>query len=476
MDNALLPAEPYRIKVVEGIRRLTRDQRLDALAAAHHNLFLLKSEDVYIDLLTDSGTGAMSDRQWSAMMSGDEAYAGSRSFDRLAESVSEVMGFPLLIPTHQGRGAEHVLFSSLLAPGQHVIGNVHFDTTRAHIEHRQAVALDLAVEEIYDPQDHAPFKGNLDVERADEHIRRVGRDAVPLILVTVTCNSGGGQPVSMANLTAVRALADRWGIPFFLDACRFAENAFFIQQREPGYAGRTTASIAREMCDLADGCTFSAKKDGIANIGGFAAFRDAALYQKAVPWAILFEGFTTYGGMAGRDLEAIAVGLREVVEQPYLEWRIGQVARLADGMRAAGVPLVEPVGGHAVFLDALRFLPHVPQTAYPAQSLACELYVDGGVRGVEVGGIMAGRDPQTGAERFSRLEMVRLAVPRRAYTDAHMAVVVQAARLTLDRSGGIGGLRIVSEPPVLRHFAAHFAPAPLPDPAPGLEAPAVPGS
>ncbi len=476
MDDALPPAEPFRIKAVEGIRRLTRDQRLHALGAAHHNLFLLKSEDVYIDLLTDSGTGAMSDRQWAAMMAGDEAYAGSRSFDRLAESASEVMGFPYLIPAHQGRGAEHVLFSALVAPGQQVIGNVHFDTTRAHIEHRQAVALDLAVEEIYDAQDRSPFKGNLDVERAEAHIRGVGRDAVPLILVTVTCNSGGGQPVSMANLTAVRGLADRWGIPFFLDACRFAENAYFIQQREPGYAGRTVASIAREMCNLADGCTFSAKKDGLANIGGFVAFRDASLYQKAVPWAILFEGFLTYGGLAGRDLEAIAVGLREVVEQPYLEWRIGQVARLAEGMRAAGVPLVEPSGGHAVFLDAVRFLPHVPQTAYPAQSLACELYADGGVRGVEVGGVMAGRDPKTGQERFPRLEMVRLAVPRRVYTDAHMAVVVEAARLTLARSARIGGLRIVHEPPVLRHFSARLAPVPLSDLPRSPEARAARGS
>ncbi len=458
MPDILPPAEPFRIKAVEGIRRLSREQRLRALEAAHYNLFMIRSGDVYIDLLTDSGTGAMSDRQWAAMMAGDESYAGSRSFEHLAGSVSEVMGFPYLVPTHQGRGAEHVLFSALVAPGQQVIGNVHFDTTRAHVEHRGAEALDFAVEEIYDTQDRSPFKGNLDVARADEHIKRVGRDAVPLVLVTVTCNSGGGQPVSMANLRAVRALADRWGMPFFLDACRFAENAYFIQQREPGYAERTVASIAREMCDLADGCTFSAKKDGLANIGGFVAFRDAALYEKAVPWAILFEGFLTYGGMAGRDLEAIAVGLREVVDQQYLEWRIGQVARLAEGMRAASVPLVEPTGGHAVFLDARRFLPHVPPAAYPAQSLACELYADGGVRGVEVGGVMAGRDPRTGQERLPRLEMVRLAVPRRVYTDAHMAVVVETARLTLARSATIGGLRIVHEPPVLRHFSARFAP------------------
>jgi tryptophanase len=459
MDDMLLPpAEPYRIKMVEPIRRLTREQRCRALERAYYNLFFLRSEDVYIDLLTDSGTSAMSDRQWAALMVGDEAYAGSRSFYRLQEAVEEVLGFPYVIPTHQGRGAEHVLFTALVQPGQHVIGNVHFDTTRAHIEHRGAVAHDLAVEAIYDPEDRSPFKGNLDVDRADAFIREVGRTRVGLIMVTVTCNSGGGQPVSLANLRAVRALADRWELPFFLDACRVAENAYFIQHREPGCSDRSVAEIVREICDLADGCTFSAKKDGLANIGGFIAVRRPEVYDRLAPWAVLFEGFLTYGGLAGRDLEAIAIGLREVLDESYLAWRTGQVARLAEGLRTVGVPIVEPPGGHAVFLDARRFLPHVPQDAFPAQALACALYLDGGIRGVEIGGVMAGRDPRTGRERPPRLELVRLAVPRRVYTESHMAVVVETARLTLARRDEIGGVRFVHEPPVLRHFTARFAP------------------
>jgi tryptophanase len=336
-DDTLPPAEPFRIKVVEPIRRLTREQRRQALEEAHYNLFFLKSEDVYIDLLTDSGTSAMSDRQWAALMVGDEAYAGSRSFYRFQQAVEEVLGFPRVIPTHQGRGAEHVLFTALVQPGQHVIGNVHFDTTRAHIEHRGAVAHDLAIEAVYDPLDVSPFKGNLDVERADALIRDVGREAVGLILVTVTCNSGGGQPVSLENLKAVRGLADRWGIPFFLDACRVAENAYFIRQREPGQAGRSVASIVREICDLADGCTFSAKKDGLANIGGFIGVRSSELYERAAPWAVLFEGFLTYGGLAGRDLEAIAVGLREVLDESYLDWRAPSISTAgSEAWRSAG--------------------------------------------------------------------------------------------------------------------------------------------
>lgn len=458
IDDPLPPAEPYRIKAVEPIRQLTSEQRRRALRDAHYNLFFLRSEDVYIDLLTDSGTCAMSDHQWAALMMGDEAYAGSRSFYRFQQAVEEVLGFPRVIPTHQGRGAEHVLFTALARPGHHVIGNVHFDTTRAHIEHRGAVAHDLAVEVIYDPQDGSPFKGNLDVERAEALIREVGREQVALILVTVTCNTGGGQPVSLANLRSVRALADRWGIPFFLDACRVAENAYFIQRREPGYADRSVASIVREICGLADGCTFSAKKDGLANIGGFIGIRGQEFYDRAAPWAVLFEGFLTYGGLAGRDLDAIAVGLREVLDEAYLEWRVGQVGRLAAALRAGGVPVVEPPGGHAVFLDARRFLPHVPQQVFPAQALACALYLDGGVRGVEIGGVMAGRDPRTGQERPPRLELVRLAVPRRAYTESHMAVVVETARRTLARRDEIGGMRFVHEPPVLRHFTARFAP------------------
>ncbi|MDQ7842314.1 MAG: tryptophanase [Armatimonadota bacterium] len=454
------PAEPYRIKVVEPIRWTTREERARLLAEAGWNLFRLRAEDVSIDLLTDSGTGAMSDRQWAALMMGDEAYAGSRSFYRLRETVEDLFGFPHVLPTHQGRGAEHILCILLVRPGQHVIGNMHFDTTRAHIEHRGGIADDLAVEAIHDPTARLPFKGDLDIARAEALIGDVGREQVAFLHMTVTCNSGGGQPVSLANLRAVRNLADRHGLPFFLDACRIAENAFFIKEQEPGYAGRSVASIIREICDLADGCTFSGKKDALVNIGGFLALRHPALYEQAAPWGVLFEGFPTYGGLAGRDLEAMAQGLREVTDEHYLAWRIGQVRWLGGQMLERGIPIVEPIGGHAVFLDALRFLPHLPRRQYPGQALACALYEDGGVRGVEIGAVMAGRDPRTGEERFPRLELVRLAVPRRVYTQSHLAVVAATAAATFARRETVRGLRIVSEPPALRHFLARFEPLP----------------
>ena len=454
----LPPAEPFRIKVVEPIRRTTREERVRLLDLAGYNLFNLRSEDVAIDLLTDSGTGAMSDRQWSALMLGDEAYAGSRSFYHLQESATELFGFPHVLPTHQGRGAENLLFTVLVHPGQHVIGNIHFDTTRAHIEHKQGIADDLAVEVIHDPTSRAPFKGDLDLDHAEALIEDLGRDRIALILMTVTCNSGGGQPVSLANLRAVRALADRHGLPFFLDACRIAENAFFIKEREPGYAQRSVASIIHEMCDLADGCTFSGKKDALVNIGGFVAFRDAALYGQAASWGVLFEGFPTYGGLAGRDLEAMAQGLREIVDEEYLAWRIGQVRWLGERLLASGIPIVEPIGGHAVFLDALRFLPHMPRAHYPGQALACALYEEGGVRTVEIGAVLAGRDPVTKQERFPRLELVRLAIPRRVYTQSHMAVVAETVTATFQRGAAVRGLRIVHEPPALRHFLARFEP------------------
>lgn len=452
------PAEPYRIKVVEPIRRTTRDDRVRLLTEAGHNLFLLRSEDVYIDLLTDSGTGAMSDRQWAALMIGDEAYAGSRSFYRLRDTVAEIFGFPHVLPTHQGRGAENILFTVLVRPGQHVIGNMHFDTTRAHIEHTGGVADDLVVEAMHDPTARVPFKGDLDLRQAARLVEDVGWDQVALILITVTCNTGGGQPVSLGNLRATREFADRHHLPFFLDAARIAENAFLIKEREPGYASLSVASIVREMCDLADGCTFSGKKDALANIGGFLAFREAALYQKAAPLGVLFEGFLTYGGMAGRDMEAMAQGLREVVDEEYLAWRIGQVRWLGERLLEAGAPVVEPIGGHAVFLDALRFLPHLPRPRYPAQALACALYEDGGVRGVEVGAVLAGREPATGRERFPRLELVRLAIPRRVYTQSHMSYVAETVAQTSHRRERIRGLRFVFEPPVLRHFTARFEP------------------
>lgn len=454
----LPPAEPYRIKVVEPIRRTTRGERIRLLADAGYNLFLLRSEDVYIDLLTDSGTGAMSDRQWAALMMGDEAYAGSRSFYRLRDTVAEILGFPHVLPTHQGRGAENILFTVLVRPGQHVIGNMHFDTTRAHIEHKRGIADDLVVEAMHDPIARIPFKGDLDLQQAEVLAAGVGRDQIALVLMTVTCNTGGGQPVSMANLRATREFADRHHLRFFLDAARIAENAFFIKEREAGFSGRSVVAIAREMCDLADGCTFSAKKDGLVNIGGFLAFRDPALYQEAAPLGVLFEGFLTYGGMAGRDMEAMAVGLREVMDEEYLGWRIGQVRWLGERLLEAGIPVVEPIGGHAVFLDALRFLPHLPRAQYPGQALACALYEDGGVRGVEIGAVLAGRDPATKQERFPRLELVRLAVPRRVYTQSHMAYVAETVGETHRRRDRIRGLRFVHEPPVLRHFMARFEP------------------
>jgi len=454
----LPPAEPFRIKMVEPIRLIPPDERAARLREAGYNLFRLRAADVYIDLLTDSGTGAMSDRQWAALMMGDEAYAGSRSFERLRDVVADVFGFPYVLPTHQGRGAEHLLFTVLVQPGRHVIGNMHFDTTRAHIEHRRGIPDDLAQDVIHDPAARAPFKGDLDLSKAEALLAASGRDQVALILMTVTCNAGGGQPVSLANLRAVRALADRYRLPFFLDACRIAENAWFIKAREPGFAGRSVASIVREMCDLADGCTFSGKKDALANVGGFAAFRDAGLYEQAASWGVLFEGFPTYGGLAGRDLEAMAQGLREVTDESYLDWRIGQVRWLGDRMLAAGIPLVEPVGGHAVFIDALRFLPHLPRGQYPAQALACALYEAGGVRGVEVGAVLAGRDPRTGEERIPRLELVRLAIPRRVYTQSHMAVVAETAAAVWQRREALAGLRMTYEAPVLRHFTARFEP------------------
>ncbi len=455
---SLPPAEPFRIKMVEPIHLIPRETRVQRLREAGHNLFRLRAEDVYIDLLTDSGTGAMSDRQWAALMVGDEAYAGSRSFDRLRQSVADVFGFPYVLPTHQGRGAEHVLFTVLVQPGRHVIGNIHFDTTRAHIEHRGGIADDLAADVIHAAAVRAPFKGDLDLAKAEALLAAAGREQIALILMTVTCNAGGGQPVSLANLRAVRALADRYKLPFFLDACRIAENAWFIKEREPGYADRTVASIVREMCDLADGCTFSGKKDALVNIGGFAAFRDEATYDQAASWGVLFEGFPTYGGLAGRDLEAMAQGLREVVDEAYLAWRVGQVHWLGQRLLDAGVPIVEPVGGHAVFLDAVRFLAHLPRGHYPAQALACALYEEGGVRGVEIGAVLAGRDPLTREERFPRLELVRLAIPRRVYTQSHMAVVAEAAAAVYRRRDAVIGLRLTREAPMLRHFTARFEP------------------
>jgi len=455
-------AEPFKIKVIEPIRRTTRAERERLIVRAGYNLFALDSDAVYIDLLTDSGTAAMSDSQWAGLMVGDEAYAGSRSFHRLREAVASVMGFPFVIPTHQGRAAENVLFSTLVQPGDVVPNNMHFDTTQAHVEHRGAEARNLAGPWAYDPVADLPFKGDIDLELLERTLagrksrRNPGGVSVPLVLITVTCNSGGGQPVSMANLRAASDICRRYKVPLFLDAARFAENAWFIKLREPGYAEKSVRDIVREMFSYADGCTMSGKKDCLVNIGGFIGLRSRRLYERASVWAVLFEGFLTYGGLAGRDMEAMARGLEEVVDEDYLAYRVGQVAYLGRRLKEAGVPIIEPVGGHAVYLDARRFLPDMPRELFPAQALAVELYIEGGVRGVEVGAVLAGRDPKTGKNRFPELEMVRLAVPRRVYTRQHLDVVVETCRRVLARRDKIKGLAFTKEPPVLRHFTARF--------------------
>ncbi len=455
-------AEPFKIKVVEPIRRTTRAQREKLIAQAGYNVFALNSEAVYIDLLTDSGTSAMSDAQWAALMVGDESYSGSRSFYRLKAAVAKVMGFPLVIPTHQGRAAENVLFTTLVQPGDVVPNNMHFDTTQAHVEHRGGEARNLVVAEAYDPVANLPFKGNIDLALLERTL--TGRktkanpagESIPLVLITVTCNSGGGQPVSMVNLRAASGLCRRHKVPLFLDAARFAENAYFIKTREPGYADKPIPEIVREMFSYADGCTMSGKKDCLVNIGGFIGLRSRSLYERATVWAVLFEGFPTYGGLAGRDMEAMARGLEEVVDEDYLAYRVGHVAYLGQRLKDAGVPIIEPVGGHAVYLDALRFLPRMPREHLPAWALSAELYIEGGVRGVEIGTVLAGRDPRTGENRYPKLEMVRLAIPRRVYTRQHLDVVAETCRRVYQRRDKITGLAFKKEPPVLRHFTATF--------------------
>lgn len=453
-----LPAiPPFRIKAVEPIPVLSRAEREAALAAADLNPFRLPSRAVTVDLLTDSGTGAMSDAQWAALMRGDEAYAGSRSFERLREAVERLYGFPYVLPTHQGRAAEHILCRCLVRPGQLVVSNTHFDTTRAHVLFAGGRPVDLPVPEARDPRSPHPFKGDLDVARLERLLAEEGRDRVALILVTVTNNAGGGQPVSLANLREVRRVADRYGVPLFLDAARCAENAWFIRQREPGWQGRPVREIVRAMMDLADGCTMSAKKDGLVNIGGFLACRDEALYREAATWGVLFEGFPTYGGLAGRDLEALAVGLEEALDEAYLAHRVGQVEYLFGLLERAGVPLVHPPGGHAVYVDAAAALPHLPRERFPGWALTVALYLEAGVRAVEVGAVMAGRDPETGREVFPPLELVRLAIPRRTYTERHLEYVAAALARVLAEPRRVRGVRIVWEPPVLRHFTARFA-------------------
>lgn len=450
--------EPFRIKSVEPLRFTTREQREEALREAGYNLFTLHADDVLIDLLTDSGTGAMSSEQWAALMRGDESYAGARSFERFHAVVSELTGFAHIIPTHQGRAAERILFGAMVTDGDVVPNNTHFDTTRANVEYQGAEARDLVCPEGRDLQLEAPFKGNIDLEALDATLRDEG-DRVPLVLVTITNNSGGGQPVSLENLRGVRELCDRYDTPFILDACRFAENAWFIHEREDGQGERTPREIAREVFRLADGCTISLKKDGMANIGGLLALTDAEVAARCRDALILTEGFPTYGGLAGRDLDALAVGLQEVTDPDYLRYRVRTAAYLAEKAWDAGVPTVRPAGGHAVYLDAGALLPHLPQTALPAQALACELYLEGGVRGVEIGTLMFGRPGADGADgEVAPHELVRLALPRRTYTQSHIDYVGEVIAAVAERAGEIPGYRIVEQPRWLRHFTARLEP------------------
>ena len=449
--------EPFRIKSVEPIRLTSVEERERLLSAAGYNLFNLHSDDVLIDLLSDSGTGAMSAEQWAGGQRGDESYAGSPSWYRFLQSVQELFPFKHVIPAHQGRAAEKILFGVVGGPGKVVPNNTHFDTTRANVEFTGAEAVDLVIEEGRHPSVIHPFKGNMDTAALDAFIADRGVEHIPLVMVTVTNNSGGGQPVSLENLRAVRAICDRYGLPLFLDACRFAENAWFIKQREDGYQDRSIPDIVREMASLADGMTMSAKKDAIANIGGWLAMNDDAWAEQARNLEILTEGFPTYGGLAGRDLEAIAQGLREVVDEDYLRYRIRSTAYLGEALVDAGIPCVQPIGGHAVYLDAAALLPHIPPLAYPGQALSVALYREGGIRGCEIGSVMFGKGPD-GSEAPAPMELVRLAIPRRVYTQSHVDYVIEVVRWVAERAGELRGLRITEQPQQLRHFTARFAP------------------
>jgi tyrosine phenol-lyase len=450
-------AEPFRIKVVEPVRLTTPEQRDRAIREAGYNTFLLKSDDVYIDLLTDSGTAAMSDRQWAGMMLGDEAYAGSRNFYHLEEAMHTYYGYKYLVPTHQGRGAEHILSRILIKPGMVVPGNMYFTTTRLHQELAGGQFVDVIVDEAHDPSSEHPFKGNTDLGKLEAAmVRNPGR--VPYVSIAGTVNMAGGQPISMANLRAVRELTAKHSVRVILDATRLAENAYFIQLREEGYADRSIGSIVKEMCSLSDGCTMSAKKDSLVNIGGFLAINDWDVFEEARNLVVVYEGLHTYGGMAGRDMEAVAVGIAESMQDDHIRARVGQVQYLGEKLLGWGMPLVKPIGGHGVFLDAKAFLPHIPQEQYPAQALAAALYLDSGVRTMERGTVSAGRDPVTGVEHRPKLELVRVTLPRRVYTQAHMDVVAESIYFVHERREQIRGLKMVYEPKYLRFFQARFEP------------------
>ncbi len=442
--------EPFRIKVVEPLRMTTAEERERLLREAAFNVFNLRARDVLIDLLTDSGTGAMSSLQWAGMMQGDESYAGAESFYRFRDRLQELTGFRHILPTHQGRASERILFELVGGKGKVIPNNNHFDTTRANVEHSGAEAVDLVVDEARDPRASHPFKGNMDVGKLEDLIRRVGRERIPLCMVTITNNAGGGQPVSLENLKAVRAVCDHHGIPLFLDACRFAENAYFIKRREPGQRDRAVRAIVREMFDLADGATISAKKDGLVNIGGVLLLKDEALARRADALLILTEGFVTYGGLAGRDLEAMAQGFEEVVQEDYLAYRIRSVEYLGEKLLALGYQIIEPPGGHAIYVNAGALCPHIPAERFPGQALVCALYRGGGIRACEIGSVFMG--PRERAQ----MELVRLAIPRRVYTQSHIDYVVEVCAGLFEQRKSFRGLRMVNDPPVLRHFTAQF--------------------
>ncbi len=452
--------EPYKIKMVEPVSFSSREDRERWIREADYNLFNLRSEQVLIDVLTDSGTGAMSQKQWAEIMLGDESYAGATSYYKLKDAISELLGFPFFLPTHQGRAAENVLFQTLLghdAPDQVIPGNSHFDTTKGHIEFRHARPLDVTIDEAFDTTIEHPFKGNLNLDKLEAALREFGPAHIPLVLVTITCNSSGGQPVSMANLRAVHQLCREHGVRLFFDAARFAENAYFIKTREAGFEHKSIREIVLEMFSFADGFTMSAKKDGIVNIGGLLGFRDEELFRKCCTFNIVFEGYITYGGLAGRDLGALSQGLYESTEFDYLQARVGQVAYLGRRLQEFGVPVQLPIGGHAVFVDARKFFPHIPQSEYPAQLLGVELYIEAGVRGVEIGTLLADRDPVTRQDRYPALELLRLAIPRRVYNQQHMEYIAVALKNLWDRRTSITrGFGIVSEAPIMRHFTVRL--------------------
>ena len=451
------PPEPFRIKMIEPIRLIDRQDRAEALRKVHYNLFGLRAEDIFIDLLTDSGTGSMSQHQWAAIMSGDESYAGARSFFRLQEAIHDIFGFPYFVPTHQGRAAENILCAIFVKPGNCIPSNMHFDTTDANIRARGGRPVNLVGETAYDPTNQHPFKGNMDLDKLQSFIEQVGTEQIPFGMLTITNNSGGGQPVSLDNLRKVSQIYRHFGIPFFIDACRYAENAFFIKQREPGYSQKSTLEIAQEIFAFADGATMSAKKDAIVNIGGFLAMNDPDMYQKACNELILREGFPTYGGLAGRDLDAIAVGLREGLDEQYLAYRLGQTAYLAQRLVENDIPIIEPAGGHAVYLDAGNLLSHIPHSEFPGQALSIALYLEGGIRSIEIGSVMfAYKDSASSKMIYPKMELVRLAIPRRVYTQSHFDYVADTIIRVASHKEDLRGLRITYQPALLRHFTAHF--------------------